>query len=133
MRLSEAMALGRVTCVLEKGNWNSCALGCAANAVGIPQWGNAGRDRYVPILAYWPWLDRPCPCGRCDCSAARHIWSMFDDKVCFSEMTMEQLIDWVRLHEPKPLGLPTPAQDDDLWGVELTAEMVNDADFGVAI
>ena len=35
MKLSEAIMLGSSTCKMERGNWNTCALGAAANAIGI--------------------------------------------------------------------------------------------------
>ena len=37
MRLSTAMMLGSTTCKMVPADWNSCGLGCAANAVGIPE------------------------------------------------------------------------------------------------
>lgn len=107
MRLSTAMMLGSVTCKMVPGNWNSCAIGSAANAVGIPNWGNEGIGRHVLIWQYWPWLGSLCSCG-CG-SFGSHIWNAFDDNVCKGKMTIEQLIDWVRSVEPELLALPAPA------------------------
>ena len=57
MKLSEAMMLGSTTCKMVRGDWNSCALGCAGNAVGIANFDTIkGEGRIFPIYDYWPWL-----------------------------------------------------------------------------
>jgi hypothetical protein len=102
MKLSEAMMLGSATCKMYPGNWNSCALGAAANAVGIPaKYANdPGPPRCVSILNYWPWLDTSHdypgspPWGGI-------IASRFDYQVCRGTMTYEQLVDYVRAVEPE--------------------------------
>lgn len=133
MRLSDAMMLGSVTCRMERYNWNSCALGCAGNAVGIPNWGNRGHGRHNLILQAWPWLLEECPCEMCIAVSADrkkrapwmaherymdHITSAFDFQVSYGLMTLEQLIDWVRSVEPKPLGLPAPAVSESVEAVK---------------
>lgn len=60
MRLSEAMMLGSATCKMVPGDWNSCSLGAAANAVGIPRAeGMFGIQRINAILKEWPWINSP--------------------------------------------------------------------------
>lgn len=125
MRLSDAMMLGSVTCRMEKYNWNSCALGCAGNAVGIPNWGNVGRKRHDLIFQAWPWLLERCHCAMCLAvtvdriryqgvahheTYCDHITAAFDGQIVYGEMTLEALIDWVRSVEPQPLGLPAPVE-----------------------
>lgn len=98
MRLSEAIMLGSTTCKMVAGDWNSCALGCAGNAVGIEQ-GDAnykmsdGRRRWHHIDDAWPWLSKE-PILSWD------IWLMFDNEVCEGKKTLEQLADFVRSIEP---------------------------------
>lgn len=105
MKLSEAMMLGSTTCKMVPGDWNSCALGCAGNAVGIPQierlhpeQSTDGRSPW--LIEYWPWLqfDEALPGMASDQCIT--IWKMFDSKVCSGAMTLEQLADYVRSVEP---------------------------------
>ena len=104
MKLSDAMMLGSVTCRMEPGNWNSCALGAAANAVGIPR---VGREAL--IREEWPWLtEEYTP----NWSLEAEIAWRFDRVVCKGWMTLEQLIDWVRENEPPLLALPVPCALD---------------------
>lgn len=102
MRLSEAMMLGSVTCKLIPADWNSCAFGCAGNAVGIEQASAKGhgsqvlpdgRMRLGVIREYWPWLSNS--------ELFDSIWRMFDCEVCFDRTkTLEQVADYVRSIEP---------------------------------
>lgn len=109
MKLSEAMMLGSVTCKMQFGDWNSCGLGAAANALGMPRASNGPFDlddaRLAPMFAYWPWiapaeLDRykGVPAG------AQYfggdIASRFDREVVSGMMTFEQLVDYVASIEP---------------------------------
>ena len=103
MKLSEAMMLGSVTCRMERGNWDSCALGAAANAVGIPM----GAGREALIREEWPWLTEEHTPNWWSLEAA--ITWRFDQAVCKGRMTLEQLIDWVRENEPPLLALPAPS------------------------
>lgn len=107
MKLSEAMMLGSTTCKMIPGDWNSCALGCAGNAVSIPQGvGLAcliGADSDGPIyrnrLIYdaFPWLLECTPEG----SWSGIVWYIFDNQVCLGKVTFEQLVDYVASVEPE--------------------------------
>jgi hypothetical protein len=98
MKLSEAMMLGSVTCKMIPGDWNSCALGCAGNAIGIPKSVMLdGLGRAEAIRAYWPWLAKT---SQPYVPWSEEIWQRFDKGVCEGEMTMEQLADYVRSVEP---------------------------------
>jgi hypothetical protein len=100
MRLSEAMMLGAATCKMEPGDIRSCAIGAGLNAEGDQSF---AIGRYFAASRIWPWLgelktlrgDRflvPDMMGR--------ITRRFDDEVCYGEMTLEQLVDYVRSIEP---------------------------------
>ena len=100
MRLSEAIALGRVTIEKpEAGNFSTCAMGMAANAVGMVH-------DYKAVLQRWPWLwrDTLCPVNWCceePTSAIHSLTHQFDYFVMLTKsMTLDQLIDWVRSVEP---------------------------------
>lgn len=101
MRLSEAMLLGSTTCKMVPGDWNSCALGCAGNAVGLAPGVKAkGEDRAKLIHAVWPWLaDSPNLMSSGE-EIVGLIWQQFDYDVCGGTMTLEQLVDYVRSIEP---------------------------------
>ena len=103
MKLSDAIDIGRVT--IEKwtlGHLEGCALGMAANAVGC-------EYSYSDIEKHWPWItEHPgkCPlCNRvffypCD-TTMMLIAHLFDTHVMdFDDITLDQLIDWVRSVEP---------------------------------
>lgn len=106
MKLSEAMMLGSVTVKMVPGDINSCALGAAANAVGIPPIPEAfGRDmtRIKAIWKRWPWLQsQQCTCGDVFCTGISSfcIAYKFNRHVCYGTMTFEALVDWVRSVEP---------------------------------
>ena len=107
MRLSEAIALGRTT--IEKfiaAELNGCALGMAANAIGI-------KKDYCQLYEAWPWLGAMefsrCPVDGCPhpsfMAPAHRIGHLFDAHVVcvgepFTRWTLDQLIDWVRSVEP---------------------------------
>lgn len=103
MRLSEAIALGRVMVnELKAKDLHGCALGMAANAVGISRC-------YCAIEAAWPWLKLPAPGPNC-CNhvpttardSMSYIWHLFDSHVMrLRDWTLDQLIDWVRANEPE--------------------------------
>jgi hypothetical protein len=106
MRLSDAMATGRVTIdKLEAAKLSGCILGMACNAVGIKT--NLQRYPYPQIMKKWPWLK-----GQTECRACGHghgttdfmhaIWHQFDSLVMYERpsMTVDELIDWVRSVEP---------------------------------
>lgn len=118
MRLSTAMALGRNLCSMEAGNWNSCALGVAGTAVGVPQArviqfkGSVaigehpslynlyemedGDSRSQAIAEKFPWLYNRSA-GK---DWMKTLYTLFDDAVTKGSMTFEQLIDYVRSVEP---------------------------------
>lgn len=111
MRLSVAMMLGSTTCKMVPGKWSSCALGAAANAVGIAD--NARRP--YAIYDQWPWLRYPSPRGH---SFGAEIYSRFDADVCRGGMTFEELVDYVRSIEPDELLLE--AGEPEVVEVEAT-------------
>lgn len=92
MKLSEAMMLGSTLCVMKPRDFDTCALGCAASAIGIRLYhGYIGR--LSEICKAWPWLDFT--------NYDEEIFSRFDDLVCRDLMTFEQLVDYVRSVEPE--------------------------------
>jgi hypothetical protein len=97
MKLSEAMMLGTVTVLLEPFKMDSCALGAAANAVGIT---HENHGRGIEIAERWPWIvDRD---GRRPWSThGSTIASKFNDDVCSGRRTFEWLVDFVRFVEPE--------------------------------
>lgn len=101
MKLSEAIMLGSTTCRLEPMNLNHCALGCAANAMGMPKhepFTKRAWDRVNAIHKEWPWIIRS-PGGVRE-EYGFQITRMFDGEVCLGFKTLEQLVDWVRSVEP---------------------------------
>lgn len=119
MRLSTAMALGRNLCSMEAGNWNSCALGVAGTAVGVPQArviqfkGSVaigehpslynlyemedGDSRSSAIVEKFPWLYSTGNKGK---NWMKILYTLFDDAVTKGSMTFEQLVDYVHSVEP---------------------------------
>lgn len=103
LRLSDAIALGRMTVdVWEATNLDGCALGMAANAVGIDR-------KYENLKRVWPWLRNPldkCPAGCFMCSfksSSLAVGHIFDTHICGGlepKWTLDQLIDWIRSVEP---------------------------------
>jgi len=104
MKLSEAMMLGSTTCKMEAGDINSCALGCAGNAVGVPQMfrvdGSSDSGRYFEIAKIWPWILEPAVKGARFTDKGWLVWAKFDTLVCRGSMTFEALVDYVRSIEP---------------------------------
>lgn len=120
MKLSIAMMLGRVTCKMKAGDWNTCALGAAGNAVGVPnfvktpEWPAPDDLRPHLLFAKWPWLlsEAPQPferffyCGAPYYEGLGSAWygritRRFDHEVCTGQMTFEQLADYVTSIEPE--------------------------------
>lgn len=103
MKLSEAMMLGSVTCKMEPSNLSTCALGAAANAVGIPTFEDLPIPGLRPaeIAKTWPWLltarFAPQPPWRL---WGAHIADLFNQQVCRENLTYEQLVDYVASVEP---------------------------------
>jgi hypothetical protein len=104
------MMLGSATCRMEAGNWNSCALGAAANAVGLVRDFNfalfgerhESYARINEINATWPWLDiqHQVVLDEQPETPGHDIYHMFDRYVCTGKMTFEALVDYVRSIEP---------------------------------
>lgn len=93
MKLSLAIMLGSTTCKMEPCDWNSCAIGSAGNAIGVPQGvENFGIDRSDKLFTAWPWI------------AGDLYWlgiaDRFDNQVCEGKMTLEELVDYVKSIEP---------------------------------
>ena len=105
MKLSEAMLLGSATCKMVAGDWNSCALGAAGNAVGIPQFDNI-LARALWIQDTWPWLRnisrvQEYKGAELTINYCEEIWTRFDNEVVGGAMTLEQLVDYVKSIEPQ--------------------------------
>lgn len=120
MRLSDAMLMGRNLCSMEAGNWNSCALGVAGTAVGVPQARvikfkgevpkgvrpsfynlyemENGETRSQAIGEKFPWLYTFQHLS--NQTWMRKVFTLFDDAVTKGSMTFEQLVDYVRSVEP---------------------------------
>jgi hypothetical protein len=107
MRLSEAIMLGSATCKLSPADINACAFGCALNSMGVPHSslfpetnGIGGKEyaRYLEARRIWPWIGDIMQSGAV--SFGTHIFTAFDNNVCSGEMTLEQLVDYVRSIEP---------------------------------
>src|SRR5258705_6677476 len=108
MKLSEAMALGRVllkpkAMFLTDGEGSGCALGMALTAIGVKIECPCSIDEPE---GEWPWLrkfcDCPCSCGL-PLSYTAAITHIFDDHVMKSSLepwTLDQLIDWIKSVEP---------------------------------
>ena len=127
MRLSDAIEMGRVLVrpyagmilytpyEIEMG----CALGMAGRAANVYREGQTVNGTAMSdIWREWPWtilvsFDMPfadvCACahvcsGRLDgrlLMATQVIAHLFDQHVCGHEMTLDQLIEWVRGVEPR--------------------------------
>jgi hypothetical protein len=103
MKLSEAMMLGSTTVKMVRFDIRSCALGAAANAVGIPTPAQSGnrRLRGLLIAEKWPWItDRYAPRNPWS-TYGSHIAQEFNARVCGGQMSFEALVDHVRSIEPE--------------------------------
>lgn len=92
MKLSEAMTLGSTITDLRPYHLDHCALGAAANAVGIPSSATMRRQRF--IVTAWPWLQDN------EHMAWDYIARKFNAEVCSGRMTFDRLVEWVRSAEP---------------------------------
>jgi hypothetical protein len=129
MKLTDAMVMGSVFAESKRGDIDSCALGMAGNAVGIPSTAMAVRTAYAEsraptprlllIFEQWPWLSKECwatytyglrthPDGTRWVTVAfiaetygHWIASTFNDLVCRGQMTLEQLVEQIRAFEPE--------------------------------
>ncbi len=110
MRLSEEIRLGSLL-VQEPTAWDvrACAIGMANLSVGYVANGKYDSNAYGQILNRHRWTGDsvfPCPLG-CErkeaplsCSGMSMVHHLFDGHVMQAEMTIEQLVDWVRSVEP---------------------------------
>jgi len=113
MRLSDAIAMGRMIISPRSGSGETettgCALSMAAAAVGLKKDGN--RSRWQRSSEEWAWLVGCCQSLPCGCAANEawqddkcYFWAIihvFDTHVEFHrDWTLDQLIDWVRSVEP---------------------------------
>jgi hypothetical protein len=75
MKLSEAMMLGSTTVKMVRFDITSCALGAAANAVGIPTPAQCENRRLRGILIgeKWPWI--------ADRYTKRNPWSTYGSHI----------------------------------------------------
>lgn len=116
MKLSEAMMLGSVTCEMKAADLNVCALGAAANAVGLPKKEDCYFGNRLHVISNrWPWI-RETSNGKHghsdeyvsrfggnprESSWAEQIFYRFDRSVVWERsMSLEQLVDYVRSIEP---------------------------------
>lgn len=109
MRLSEAIALGRVLLTPIPGNYFSgdnsgCALGMGLAGVGCKSRDTAVIEK--DLDKHWSWMNNripslPCGCVSTNFDIATNIVHLFDEHVCGNkDWTLDQLIDWVRSVEP---------------------------------
>ena len=125
MKLSEAIRLGATMQPKRKGhcailymdNKGTCALGAAAQAMGlhIPTL----AEGYIPIWAMWPWLQtmstHPVTGERVE--ATKNIWMLNDT----DDWTRERIADWVATIEPKESHDLQPIAVKDLSGMQYEA------------
>src|SRR5258708_33829575 len=103
MKLSEAMALGRVllkpkAMFLTDGEGSGCALGMALTAIGV----KIEKPSFIEEPEkQWPWLkkscERPCSCGGSyffHTPAVAHIFDGHLMKGFWERWTFDQLTDW---------------------------------------
>jgi hypothetical protein len=106
VKLSSAMILGMQALRLSPGDINFDILGVAANAVGISRAGDSGdsiQARYEGLLDQWPWLARQIPVEGKDFyrTLLMEISYRFDQQVCGGEITLNDLLVYVRSLEPE--------------------------------
>ena len=94
MRLSSAMMLGSTMIELKPCNWQNCAIGVAARAVGMEFPESFTESHLDRILDEWPWLRTNCDERLCE------ILVLFDQRVCRGEMTFDELCAHVASIEP---------------------------------
>lgn len=114
MRLSDAIATGRVLLEPVEGKVLSgnkgCALGMAGRAAGIKLHDYASElymENYNVLMQYWPFLasrilsEQPCTCRNGPSRMLDRVIHLFDDHVCRTgDWTLDRLIDYVRSVEP---------------------------------
>lgn len=102
MKLSEAMMLGSATMKMIQFNIRSCALGAAANAIGIPAPSPENRHlRGLLIAEKWPWITDRYVTRNPWSTYGSHIAQEFNARVCGGRISFEALVDHVRSIEPE--------------------------------
>jgi hypothetical protein len=95
MRLSDAIALGSTMVKMKPCMWESCPLGVAAKAVGVfPEGYSCHQEIADRIMDEWPWLRAN------EAEGLRKIMKLFDWRVCDGDLTLNDLIYFVRQIEP---------------------------------
>lgn len=103
MRLSDAVAMGRTLRKPAPGDLGNSEEGCAMG-MALAACGKRPMYGYIEIL--WPWATdqndfRKCPvCNERYRNVSHMVQHCFDSHVWTREMTLDQLIDWVRSVEP---------------------------------
>jgi hypothetical protein len=132
------MILGCTMGKLEGGSWNTCALGVAANAVGIAKrvtitifgFSSTWRRRIGPMQKMWPWLKEDIDAGKYFgmFTWLERISGRFEHEVCDwvnqpDPAKFEELVAYVRSIEPScgdcnrfqcscaPAEIPAPTED----------------------
>lgn len=101
MKLSEAMMLGSTTVKMVRFDIRSCALGAAANAIGIPFRSGIRGLRGLLIAEKWPWIKDRYTARNPWSTYGSHIAQEFNDRVCGGQISFEALVDHVRSIEPE--------------------------------
>jgi len=96
MKLSSALELGSVLGGMKPQDINNCALGRAADAVGIPKQARPASTctRIDAIYDRWPWL------AANNEEHGQAIMELFDHHVCKGTMTLNALIEHIKTIEP---------------------------------
>jgi hypothetical protein len=99
MRLSDAMLAGSMIWTSHRmNNWNMCAIGTAANAVGITAYRNGtvlGLDtRAAGIRDHWPWLWE-------EFAGSDSTWIELISNLFEGGSEVENLVEFIRKVEPK--------------------------------
>lgn len=137
MRLSEAIALGRVLLAPYRGyllipGARGCALGmaCLGAGVHIEAKIDTDQENVDALVTEWPWLINDCPhicpsCGQGGNVGDSYFYAIshiFDNHVANlnPDLSLDQLIDWVRSVEPDE----TPSLPDAVAADVIGAEVV---------
>lgn len=97
MKLSEAMMLGSGKCKMIPKELDTCALGVALWAIGMPT-KEHGISLYSNVRKAWPWLNLLANGSVWDFMET--VYERFDGEVCSGKLSYEQFVDWVRSIEP---------------------------------
>lgn len=101
MKLSEAIRLGAMVSAQGFGGLSTggrCALGAAADAIGIEDWVNGALD-YWQLRQQWPVLNASACCPECFDGemALSVVWHLNDQH----RWTRERIADWVETLEQR--------------------------------